>query len=418
MPAHSDPVSDPTDTTGLPVLHRLWVLMPLLVPFGLSAGFVGVTLGFQLQAAGLHVALVTAVVATGIGTQTWKFLWAPLVDTLFSPRIWYGLGTCLVVASILASCALPRTAAMVPFYMLLAIASSLGSSFTSMAVEVIMTRCVHPARRGAASGWSQAGNVGGAGLGGGLGLAVAQHVANPLAPGLLMGAVCLACLACLWLVPRVARDNRALHYAARLGEVGRDVVAVARTRVGMLALIIMVLPIASGEAPFQLIGAQWGVGGDMVALISDTLSGVAALVGALIGGYLTDRLTGHTVYIAAGLLSGCVAAAMALIPHVPVAYDLGVLIYSVFIGAGYAAYSAIVLEAIGRRSAATNFNLMSALSNVPLTAMTAFDGWMVDAHGVNAMLFGELWLQVLAIGLFGLVVLVTRRASTPAALSA
>ena len=112
MPAHSEPLSDPADATGLPILHHLWVLMPLLVPFGLSLGFVAVTLGFQLQAAGLAVGLVTAIVATAIGTQTWKFLWAPLVDTLLSPRSWYAIGLGVVIVSILTSCALPRTAAM------------------------------------------------------------------------------------------------------------------------------------------------------------------------------------------------------------------------------------------------------------------------------------------------------------------
>jgi MFS family permease len=116
----------------------------------------------------------------------------------------------------------------------------------------------------------------------------------------------------------------------------------------------------------------------------------------------------------AGLLSGLVASAMALAPHVPAVYVIGVLGYALCIGSGYAAYSAIVLDAIGRRSAATNFNLMSAMSNIPLAAMTAFDGWMVDAHGVNAMLFGELWLQALAIVLFALFVMATRATSGPA----
>ena len=102
----------------------------------------------------------------------------------------------------------------------------------------------------------------------------------------------------------------------------------------------------------------------------------------------------------AGVASGLVAAAMALLPHQPAQFVIGVLTYSLCIGAGYAAYSVIVLDAIGRRSAATNFNLMSAISNVPLAAMTAFDGWMVDAHGINGMLFGELWLQALAGALF------------------
>jgi MFS family permease len=409
MPAHSDPISDPLSQTGLPQLDRLWVLMPLMAPFGIGVGFLAVTLGFQLQASGMAVALVTVIVASSIATQTWKFLWAPLVDTLLSPRLWYAIGVVVLIGTMLVCCALPRTAVMVPWYTLMAIASGVASSLTSMATETIMTRCVHPARRGAASGWSQAGNVGGSGIGGGLGLAVAQHAGSPLAPALLLGTICAGCLACLWLVPRVTIGSEGLRYGARLGVVGRDVIAVVRTRTGLLALVIMLLPIASGEAPFQLIGAHWQVGGDMVALVSGTLSGVVSLVGALGGGYLSDRVGARATYIGAGLASGLVTTTMAFAPHVPALYVIGVLGYGLCIGAGFAAYSAIVLDAIGRRSAATNFNLMSAISNLPLAVMTAFDGWMVDAHGVNAMLFGELWLQALAVVLFALFVAITRR---------
>jgi MFS family permease len=358
----------------------------------------------------MAVALVTVIVASSIATQTWKFLWAPLVDTLLSPRLWYAIGVVVLIGTMLVCCALPRTAAMVPWYTLMAIASGVASSLTSMATETIMTRCVHPARRGAASGWSQAGNVGGSGIGGGLGLAVAQHAGSPLAPALLLGTICAGCLACLWLVPRVTIVSEGLRYGARLGVVGRDVIAVVRTRAGLLALVIMLLPIASGEAPFQLIGAHWQVSG--------TLSGLVSLVGALGGGYLSDRVGARATYIGAGLASGIVATTMALAPHVPALYVIGVLGYGLCIGAGFAAYSAIVLDAIGRRSAATNFNLMSAISNLPLAVMTAFDGWMVDAHGVNAMLFGELWLQVLAVVLFALFVAITRRPNPqPAAIA-
>jgi hypothetical protein len=74
--------------------------------------------------------------------------------------------------------------------------------------------------------------------------------------------------------------------------------------------------------------------------------------------------------------------------------------YGAVVGCGFAAYSAIVLEAIGKKSAATNFNLMSALSNVPIAVMTTFDGWMHDRYGTNAMLYGELALPAATIAGF------------------
>ena len=67
-----------------------------------------------------------------------------------------------------------------------------------------------------------------------------------------------------------------------------------------------------------------------------------------------------------------------------------------------------MLQAIGQRSAATNFNLMAALSNVPIAIMTTFDGWVHDRFGTNAMLYGELALPALTIAAFAVFVATTR----------
>ena len=89
-----------------------------------------------------------------------------------------------------------------------------------------------------------------------------------------------------------------------------------------------------------------------------------------------------------------------------------------FVGCGFAAYTAIVLQAIGQRSAATNFNLMAALANVPIAVMTTFDGWVHDRFGTTAMLYGELLLPAAAIAAFALFVAATRRAPRAAVASA
>ena len=67
-----------------------------------------------------------------------------------------------------------------------------------------------------------------------------------------------------------------------------------------------------------------------------------------------------------------------------------------------------MLEAIGKKSAATNWNLMAALSNIPIASMAMFDGWTHDRFGTNWMLLGELALPAGAIVLFALFVVATR----------
>lgn len=99
---------------------------------------------------------------------------------------------------------------------------------------------------------------------------------------------------------------------------------------------------------------------------------------------------------------------MIALPRTPTVFTVFVLLYNAAVGMGYTGYAAIVLEAIGKKSAATNWNLMAALSNAPITLMGIFDGWAHDRFGTNAMLLGELVLPAITIVAFGLLVLATR----------
>ena len=56
----------------------------LILPMGVSAGYVSVTLGYLLSQAGVSVEKIAALVAATLLPHILKFLWAPLVDTTFS----------------------------------------------------------------------------------------------------------------------------------------------------------------------------------------------------------------------------------------------------------------------------------------------------------------------------------------------
>jgi MFS family permease len=277
-----------------------------------------------------------------------------------------------------------------------------------MSSEVFLAQCVPASMRGRASGWAQAGNLGGGGVGGGLGLLLAEHVSQPWVSGAVLSVICFACWACVLGVP-AARRTRVVHtYVEEIKGVAGDVWAVARSRAGYLALILMLLPIASGAAPWPAIAGEWQADADVVAWVSGVVGGLVSAAGALVGGYLCDRMNPSRAYCVFGLLVGAIAAAMAAWSRTPAAFVVFTLAYATVVGSGYAAYSAIVLQAIGQRSAATNFNLMSAVSAVPLALMTSFDGWVHDSFGTNAMLYGELALPAATIAAFGIFVMATR----------
>jgi MFS family permease len=276
-----------------------------------------------------------------------------------------------------------------------------------MSTEIFMANTVPPELRGRASGWSQAGNLGGAGIGGGIGLLLAENFATPWISGLFLALACLACWAAMLFMPRLARTTQALHYFGELKEVVINVWEVARSRVGYLALIIMILPIGSGGVPWSAIAGEWGAGGNMVATVNGVLGGVASMVGALAAGFVCDRMELKRAYSWFGVLVGLVAVAMIVAPRTPTVFAAGVLAYQAMVGMAYTGYAAIVLEAIGKKSAATNWNLMAALSNAPIAAMSMIDGNIHDKFGTNAMLLGELAFPVGALVLFWLFVAAT-----------
>jgi len=400
-------LDEPHATAG--VVRYPIIFAVLFAPFGISSGYVSVTLAFLLARAGLPTAVVATLIALSIFPQTWKMFWAPLVDTVGNPKLWYGLGTATVGATVLAMSVLPMTRAEVPVLSALIIFSSVASTLISMSTEIFMANQTPPELRGRASGWSQAGNLGGNGIGGGIGLLLAEHVSAPWVSGAVLAVICLICWAGMLALPRLHRVQRTHSYLRELWGVLIDVWHVVRSRLGYLALVIMILPIASGAMPWSAVASEWHASGDLVALVNGIGNGLASMAGAMAAGFVCDRMDPKRAYCLFGILVGLASAALIVVPRTPSMFAVFVLLYWAMVGMGYTGYAAIVLEAIGKKSAATNWNLMAALSNAPITVMSIFDGWVHDKYGTNAMLLGELVLPAIAIAAFAMLVVATRR---------
>jgi MFS family permease len=387
-----------------------WAFLILVAPFGISAGYVGVTLAFLLAKAGMPTAAVAGIIAFSIWPQTWKVLWAPIIDTSLTAKTWHGLGVVLTGLSILALSLSPATVKNAPLLVVLVVISSLASTLVSMGSELFMAYGVEEARKGEVSGWSQAGNLGGAGIGGGLGLYLAQHAGGHWVSGAALAGLCIACGAGLLLVDEPDRPTPR-PYSAALVAVAKDVWGIARSRVGVLVILLMLLPIGSGGASgvWAAIAGEWKVGADTVALVNGVLGGLASLVGAVAAGFICDRMDRRTAYCAFGLALAAVAVIMALSPRSPIVFIVATLSYALVLGACYAGYSAAVLEAIGQGAAATKFNFLASVSNIPVAAMTAADGVFHDRYGASGMLYGEAALAVLAVIFFAFFAQVTKR---------
>jgi MFS family permease len=384
-----------------------WIFLALMTPFGASTGYGTVTLAFLLAAKGVSVAAIGGLVALGVLPQTWKVLWAPLVDTTLTPRLWYLIGALGVGLSILGMSVIPQPAAAMPLLSALVIVSSIASSLCGMTADSFLAH-FDVNQQGRASGWAQAGNFAGQGVGGGLALYLAQHFKAQWVSGAGLGLLCVACSAVLPMAPAVSRLILP-SVTSTIVEVLREVWAVIKSRAGLLVIILMLLPIGSGGITWSSVASEWKVSGDTVALTGGVITGVVSGVAALFGGYVCDRMDRRTAYCLFGVLIAVELVVSAWLPRTVGVWIVASVLYQALVAACYAAYSAVVLEVIGRGAAATKFNLMASVANVPVTIMPWFDGVMHDRHGTNAMFYGEAGLSVAAAVIFAVLVLASRR---------
>jgi MFS family permease len=290
-----------------------------------------------------------------------------------------------------------------------------------MAVESLRATTVPDDQRGRAGGWSQAGNLGGQGLGGGLSLWLIQSMGlSDAASGAVLGLLCALCCAALFWVD----DSKPLlkveghvetagrqGVAANMRAIGSDLWDLMCSRVGILALLICLLPIGSGSAQnlWSPIAGEWHASADVVAFVTGAMSGVISAFGCLAGGWLCDRIDRKAAYCLFGFLLALVAVGMALCPRTSDQYIFWTSAYAFVVGLSYAAYCAVVLEAIGQTAAATKFSFLSSLANAPIMLMTFVDGAAQGRWGTNGMLWTEAWIGVGGIVVFAAVAGGTRR---------
>jgi len=105
-------------------------------------------------------------------------------------------------------------------------------------------------------------------------------------------------------------------------------------------------------------------------------------------------------YVWFGLLQAAAGGAMALLPRTQAMFIVWGSVYTFTAGLTYAAFSAFVLEAIGKGAAATKYNALASLSNVPIYYMINIDGWAHDRWNSTGMFFTESGLAVAAAVVF------------------
>jgi len=383
----------------------LWCI--LMLPFGISSGFVTIALAAQGKHAGISVEAVGALAAPTVLPHTWKFLWAPIADLTLHTRRWDLLSNLVASLGIASFALLPISQSTLGLLSVVVFLQSLSTTTLGMAVEALMAHTVPRDELGRASGWFQAGNLGGSGLGRGRGLILIAST-NPTVATLIVAGISLACTIAVFRVhdvPAVASERGPI---AAVITALRDLWEVIRTQPGTAALLICFLPIGSGGASmlFAAIAKDWEASESMVALSNGMLGGVIAAVGCFGGGWISDKMGRKRAYAAAGVLLSVVALAMAVAPRIPSTYLVFTLAYSFANGVCYGAFTGLVLDTIGAGAAATKYNAYASLSNTPIYYMARIDGAAYTRWGASGLLVADAAAGLIGILLFGVFVVV------------
>jgi MFS transporter, PAT family, beta-lactamase induction signal transducer AmpG len=153
----------------------------LVLPYGISSGFVSITLPFILTRAGFSVAIAASIVAIGVSANLWRFLWGPVADLTLTARHWYLIGLTTAAATLLLLGFIPPKRDATGILMAVVFVSQVASTLIVLPVGGLMAHTVAEEAKGRAAGWYQAGNLGGTGIGGGAGVWLAAHFAKEAA---------------------------------------------------------------------------------------------------------------------------------------------------------------------------------------------------------------------------------------------
>jgi len=361
-----------------------WAMGLAIAPLGFYYGFVSTALPILLRARGVSVGQIAWVSAVGFSPTFWAFLLCPILDVRFSKRT-YALffaavaAVCLGVSTLLTGNLVAFTAVVTAGCAAIVM---FGNTHGGWMPDVIEDK--HYSQVG---GMSNVANLGAAGLFATLVVVVVRTQPAPLAAALL-GLTVMAPTVLLFFIPLPKKKLR------RAGETFStffsDLYRVCRRPGCVLGLICFVSPTAC----FALTNLFSGVGSDFhtperwVTALNGPGMAIACSLGCLAGIWVCSRFVRRTVYVVSGF--GGAAAALALIrtPHVLLFYAAGVLMYDFFTGINYTAFTSLEYEIVGTGNplASTQFALLSASANLPISYMTAVDGHFHTTHGLAGML--------------------------------
>jgi MFS family permease len=372
----------------------------LVLPFGIAVGYLQVAMPYVLRLRGVDMAVIGAISATANTPHALKFLWAPVLDSGWPRKNWFFLMVGITAAALALTSLIPPDAtqhlgpiSMLALYTAVLTVAQAAVATSSSAVLGIMATVVPEDEKGKASGWQTAGNLAGTSIGGAAVTWLISHT-SPQFTGALLAASCLACVIPAFFIhePRAPEKNLRLLLLALVKDVWRTVTS----RSGWTGMLICLSPVGTGAMLnlFSALALDYSsdpkVQERMVLYATGVLGGLVSALGALVGGYIADRMNRRLAYVVFGLVTSLCAIAMIVGPANPTTFTLGCLAYSFANGLCFATFYAFVFEMVGNgHGATTKLALFISASNQAINYVTWLDGKSYDWG--KALWAGKAW---------------------------
>ncbi len=376
--------SPPSTSQPEPVYNAAWLFGLVSVSYGFVSTVSFLLTPYLLRKNGVLVDRIAGVVAVALIPTAWSFLWSPLADCGVRRR------SCVlfsaVAAALAASVAILGIQGSLTVLTLLLFLSTAFNGLQGAATGGLLTG-LPPSRRGRGAGWSQAGNIGGGAMGGGMFIWLAGRAALPLLAAVIGTMIVLPSLAAL-LIQEAAPVRRSLAPLARaLFQDLRELFLARRTWLGLLFFLAPAGSFAIGNLISGL-GPDYATSRTEVLWVTGIGGGLLAAGGSFLGGLFADRINRMVAYSMAGGMAALFGLFMALAPATGVTYGLGYGAYAITSGFSYCMFTALVLDTVGHRvsAAASGYAVLNASGNLAISYMTWLDGWGYKHGGARGLM--------------------------------
>jgi len=366
-----------------------WHFSILVIPYGVSFGFVSVALPYLARQKGIPVATISGIVAAAFVPHGLKVLWAPIVDATLTRKAWYVIALALLAAGTFAMMAMPISASSIPALRSVVVASQVGLTLLYMACEGVLGRAVPTERKSTAASWLMAGTFFGLGVGGGIAIELVSRLPGAVAGVIVVAGLSLCALPLLGFDEPVDAEKHSAVQAAR--ELGRELWGMVRSSAGVVAIIFAISTVQSGAASavFSAMADDWHASRELVEMTNGWLSGIVQALGAGLGGWAMKRIDRRAAFMLAGGFTATMGLAMAFGPRAPWAYVTFTLIYNMFLGAAYSSFSAFAYATIGKKAVATKYNILASLMNFSISYKLGILGAASKWRGPTGVLIAD-----------------------------